>query len=125
MLLVTLAATFWLAVSQANRPVAVAFCDLVREPELYANRRVVLTSHVVVGFETFALTDDSCPTDNTAGGFIWLETSDPGPEVYYPGWSMREFIEAIKAGELPSRVADLTWLTPLPVAPLPEVENKN
>lgn len=100
----------------------VTFCDLVERPSDYANRRVRLTAAVGSGLETFTLYDEGCPTDNRAGGQIWLETKDPDRGVQHvDGWSMEDFVRTT-GRDLERDWETLAWTSRLEVASMPAAE---
>jgi hypothetical protein len=100
----------------AGEATSVSFCQLVEHPSEYENKRVSLTAQIASGFETFALVDAACPTDKRVTGLIWLDTKDDGVAKYYGGWSLSDFAQAVKAGDLDARAAVLDWKLPAPVA---------
>ncbi len=106
----------------ASQPVPVSFCQLVEGASDYDNRRVALAGEIAAGFETFALVDKSCPTDNRAAGMIWLDTKGDGVARYYVGWSIEDFMRAVKTHVLDSQAATLDWRVPIPVSAVPRAE---
>ncbi len=109
---------------RASTAVEVTFCELVAHPESYDNRHVRVTTRVVAGFETSALYDEACPTDNGIAGHIWLDAKDDGTSSYYVGWSMSDFVQAARAGQLNAGGPDVEWKVPSPVSRPPEAHTR-
>jgi hypothetical protein len=69
--LLTAAILFYASRAYANEsPMAVSICDLLRNPENYDHKLILVTGSVSRGFEDFTLTAEGCGLEQAS---VWLE----------------------------------------------------
>lgn len=73
----------WAAYAQT--PVAAKLCEVVEQPDRFKDKLVSVRAEAVVGFETQALIDGSCPDDR-----IWFEL-DAAYNADTRAWAINEF----------------------------------
>jgi len=90
-------------------------CDLVLRPADFQNKLVRVKGLAQAGFEVLALVDENCPADNMTAGVVWLTREGSGVVKYSGGWSLRDFLEGSRNGQLDVQTWNHTWVIPLQV----------
>ncbi len=115
--LVVLAASFSLAAIPARTIADATLCDLAARPLDFANRHVRLFGTIEVGPEHFGLADDMCQSASRAGASVWLDYPDEVETVTYArGWSMQQFLDALRSGKLTGDGPPVQWQVPRALA---------
>ena len=87
-------------------------CELISCPEVYRNTVVSVRGRVVVGFETFAMIDPSCPADNRTQGMIWLTTHADRGAAWADLRSSQIYYMRADADGRAAYLNDLEWYAP-------------
>jgi hypothetical protein len=100
-------------------PVVATVCELIRTPDAFRNKRIVVAGTVIRETDVLALRDDHCVIGGKVAPMIWLTTDAERFARYSPGWTSEAYSRAKRAAPITRASTNVTWVDPLPVSPMP------